>query len=330
MSCRIPRPLIAPPTKRYYAAPAIVPKKRFSQAKCYLDDQELKEGDEHFDRNAPARFKNMFKDLPAYDKWFKTVPVDTTEEEAKRLRMGRPMSKKKLQMQLEVREKRVLNMEYLEQFGDLTVPLELTRGDQAGKKTFERFEGPFSMLLKHIDAAKSGQSQSVQSQLYLAQHSLLDLPEALRDDLPTPGLIKKIGQGDVYASSLWMGSKNTVTPLHRDPNPNLFVQLSGKKIIRMFKPEIGKQLYEQARASLGKSPGMANLRGEEMMEEEEMRALEHVVWKYDMTADPQNKGIEVELKKGNGVYIPLGWWHAVRGKGTGPVVSVSRSAYTAR
>jgi hypothetical protein len=310
--------------------PVRTAKRRFEQAKCYLDDKKLKDGDDEFNRNQPARFKNMFKDLPAYDKWFKMKAMDRGEVEAKRLKLGRPMSKKKMEKLMEVTEKRVLNLEYLEQFGDMTVPLEITRPDEFGRKTFERFEGPFSLLLKHINEAKSGQSQNERSRLYLAQHSLPDLPEALRNDLPTPGLIKKIGQGDVYASSLWMGGTNTVTPLHRDPNPNLFVQLAGKKMIRMFRPEVGKQLYEQARASIGKSPGMANLRGEDMMEGEEMRALEHVVWKDDMTADPNTKGIEVELKKGGGVYIPLGWWHAVRGVGAAPVVSVSRSAYTAR
>jgi hypothetical protein len=339
MSFRIPRPLIAPPAKRYYAARTVKPDgvgpkskamKRFDKAKCHLSDKKLVEGDTEFNRDQPARFKNMFKDLPAYDKWFNMETIDMGEQAAKRLALGRPMSKKKLSLLTEVTARRLLNMEYLEQFGDMTVPLEIRTQDTFGRQTFERFEGPFSMLLQHISEAKKGQSQDEYSRLYLAQHSLLDLPEALRNDLPTPDLIKKIGQGDVYASSLWMGGTNTVTPLHRDPNPNLFVQLAGKKLIRMFRPDVGKQLYEQALASIGKSPGMPNLRGEEMMKGAEMKALEHAVWKEDTTLDPHTKGIEVELKKGGGVYIPLGWWHAVRGSGAAPNVSVSRSAYTAR
>lgn len=323
MSLRIPRPIVATPTRRYYAAHADTgaAKKRFVQAKCYLHDKKIKEDDEAFNRNQPARFKKMFMDLPAYEKWFTLIPVDRHEEESKRVKAGRPFSKKKLELLLDVKEKRVLNMDYWGQFGETTVPLELTRTDQFGRGTFERFEGPLSMLLEHINSAKDSLTQ-----LYLAQHSLLDLPGTLRDDLPTPTLIQNIGKGDIYASSLWMGTRKTVTPLHRDPNPNLFVQLAGKKTVRMFRPEVGRKLYEDVRAKLGKSPGMANMRGEEMMQEEEMKALEHVVWNFDKSGDPNNKGVEVELKKGDGMYIPLGWWHAVRGKGSGPVVSVSCSA----
>jgi hypothetical protein len=73
---------------------------------------------------------------------------------------------------------------------------------------------------------------------------------------------------------------------------------------------------------LGREGGSANMRGEEMMQGEEMAALETEIWGREKKGD-ETIGIEVELKKGDGLYIPLGWWHAVRNTAKGPNVSVS-------
>ncbi|KAJ4380491.1 hypothetical protein N0V86_003846 [Didymella sp. IMI 355093] len=155
--------------------------------------------------------------------------------------------------------------------------------------------------------------------IYLAQHSLADLPTALQADLPTPALLTKLGRGDIYASSLWMGRPPTRTPLHRDPNPNLFVQLAGQKVVRLLSPEIGRGVYERAKLRAG-GGGRANLRGEEMMVGDEMQALEEAVWEAQ---DEGAEGVEAQLCAGDGLYIPLGWWHAVRGIGEGANASVN-------
>ncbi|KAJ4326091.1 hypothetical protein N0V94_000253 [Neodidymelliopsis sp. IMI 364377] len=158
--------------------------------------------------------------------------------------------------------------------------------------------------------------------IYLAQHSLTDLPHSLRADLPTPTLLSKLGRGDIYASSLWMGRPPTRTPLHRDPNPNLFVQLAGQKVVRLMRPEIGRAVYERARLRAG-GGGRANMRGEEMMVGDEMQAIEEAVWDGQ---DEAIEGVEAQLSAGDGLYIPLGWWHAVRGIGTGANASVSEGS----
>lgn len=155
--------------------------------------------------------------------------------------------------------------------------------------------------------------------MYLAQQSLTDLPAPLHADLPTPKLLTKLGRGDIYASSLWMGRPPTHTPLHRDPNPNLFLQLAGQKVVRLMKPQIGRGVYERARLRAGGGGG-ANMRGEEMMVGGEMQALEEAVWEG---TDDGVEGVEAQLSAGDGLYIPLGWWHAVRGIGTGANASVS-------
>jgi hypothetical protein len=110
-----------------------------------------------------------------------------------------------------------------------------------------------------------------------------------------------------------------MTPLHRDPNPNLFVQLAGRKIIRMMKPQAGRDLYMRVRAG----SGHANLRGEEMMAGGENARLEEAVWEEESEIGATVKGCEAVLESGDGLYIPLGWWHSVRGVGSGVNGSVS-------
>jgi hypothetical protein len=240
-----------------------------------------------FDVNQPAIFKKNFDSLPAISKWFAPSRTDTYACD--------------------------INASYLEQHGSSTVPLELTRFFPNEPPTFERFEAPLSLLLAHMTGAATPDLR-----IYLAQHSLADLPAALQAGLPTPTLLTKLGRGDIYASSLWMGRPPTRTPLHRDPNPNLFVQLAGQKVVRLLRPEVGRGVYERAKLRAG-GGGRANMRGEEMMVGDEMQALEEAVWD---SQDEHAEGEEAQLFAGDGLYIPLGWWHAVRGTGTGANASV--------
>ncbi|KAF1835520.1 Clavaminate synthase-like protein [Decorospora gaudefroyi] len=248
------------------------------------------------DAERPALFSRAFDHIPAIGKWF------TNESQ--------------------YRYPSELKTAYLEQYGDAIVPLELTRSspdDNAPNATFDRFEAPLSLLLKDMT-----DNEPRDTRLYLAQHSLADLPEGLNADLPTPTdfLSSLHSRGDIYASSLWMGRPPTRTPLHRDPNPNLFVQLAGKKTVRMLRPAAGRVMYETVRQQIDQAGGTANMRGEEMMQGREMEALEAAVWS-DEVGKGGTLGYHAELRSGDALYIPNGWWHAVRGVGKGANASVN-------
>ena len=245
-----------------------------------------------FNVNEPAMFTKNLEKIPAISKWF--IPSGSHHTSNK------------------------LNVSYLQEYGDSIVPLELTRSPPNETATFERFEAPFSLLLAHMTGPPTPDLR-----IYLAQHSLTDLPVPLQADVPAPTLLTKLGRGEIYASSLWMGRAPTRTPLHRDPNPNLFVQLAGQKIVRLMRPDVGRGVYERARLRAG-GGGRANMRGEEMMVGDEMQALEDAVWNGK---DENIEGVEAQLSAGEGLYIPLGWWHAVRGTGTGANASVSANTY---
>ncbi|KAI9759037.1 MAG: hypothetical protein M4579_002626 [Chaenotheca gracillima] len=209
-----------------------------------------------------------------------------------------------------------LHLEYLSKYGDTVVPLELTRASIGGATdekpdgdSFNRFDAPLSLFLEW------SRSDSRDS-LYLAQASLSDLPAGLRDDLPTPEIVAHAGRGDIYDSNIWIGRAPTYTPLHRDPNPNLFVQLVGKKTVRLFKPEVGAGVFAHVQAQLGRQ-GSAVFRGEEMMQGPERKLLEEAVW-----SEHAPDGFAVELEQGDGLFIPKGWWHSIKGVGSGITGSV--------
>jgi len=150
--------------------------------------------------------------------------------------------------------------------------------------------------------------------IYIAQASLADLPREMRAALPTPDLVLKAGKGDVYDSSIWLGQAPTYTPLHKDPNPNLFVQLAGRKCVKLYAPKAGNRIFSEVQEIIG-GQGTASMRGEEMMQGEERRVLEKVVWEDD--GDEGRDGWEAELESGDALFIPKGWWHSIKGVGEG-------------
>ncbi len=139
-----------------------------------------------------------------------------------------------------------------------------------------------------------------------------------------PELVLKAGKGDVYDSSIWIGQAPTYTPLHRDPNPNLFVQLAGTKVVRLFRPDAGRAIFAKVQELIGGNAS-ATMRGDEMMQGAEKKALESEVWDDDF--DSGRIGFEAEVRSGDGLFIPKGWWHSIKGTGNGMTGSVSERHY---
>lgn len=281
-----------------------------------LPDASLETFRKHaFEPAIPALLpRGTYKDLPAISNWFI---------------QGSPTQ---------------LNASHFVPFGATLVPLEITHNDQ-----FTRIQHSLSFFLECVNAStstyllshnnnknnsyftdntrtKRTQSNTFFSasaptaRVYLAQAPLSDLPQKLRDDVPTPDLVLKAGKGDVYDTSIWLGQAPTYTPLHRDPNPNLFVQLAGRKVVRLMRPRAGDAIFACVQERIG-GRGNAAVRGEEMMGGEEKRVLEEEVWGEER--EGKEAMWEAEVGGGDGLFIPKGWWHSIKGVGEGMTGSVN-------
>ncbi|KAL2067281.1 hypothetical protein VTL71DRAFT_1705 [Oculimacula yallundae] len=180
--------------------------------------------------------------------------------------------------------------------------------------TFHRFLAPLNLL-------QISSMAPPRPALYIAQAQLIDLPPALQADVPIPHLVLQAGKGDVYDANLWMGIPPTYTPLHKDPNPNLFVQLASRKRVRLFEPRVGEGIFREVQRSIGRA-GNGAIRGNEMMEGPERNRLYEAVWGEGMGGVKEG-GFEALIGPGDTLFIPKGWWHSFMSVGSGVTGSVN-------
>lgn len=306
---------------------ADAPPRRYHPLETLHDASVDRFREECFAPERPATLtRPLFRDTPAVERWFRPLPSggDT----------GRSVSR--------------LNTEYLEAHGgNAFVPLELTQispADGSASSTtpepsFRRFHAPLNLFLQWMQTMET-QRQSYKheqekehTRIYLAQCQLDELPPRLRDDFTIPELVAYAGRGDIYDTNVWIGHPPTYTPLHRDPNPNLFVQLAGEKVVRLVSPDEGLGLFAGVRRRLGRGANheTAVFRGDEMMQGGERVFLEDAVWGDDTAAAatsgvPREDGYEARLGPGDGLFIPKGWWHSIKGVGEGVTASVGFTA----
>ncbi|KAJ4287403.1 hypothetical protein N0V88_007674 [Collariella sp. IMI 366227] len=183
---------------------------------------------------------------------------------------------------------------------------------------FIRFDAPLAFLCAALEFNRQQSSPAGRlSQLYIAQALLSDLPHELQGDVPTPLLLTAPPtqdlpySADVYGSSVWIGLESTYTPFHRDPNPNLFCQLYGSKVIRLMPPRSGERFFRKVMTGLGEFRGSAAIRGEEMMQGAERQAWLDAVW----GSDPPAGMLEVVLHPRDVLFFHKGWWHSVKSMG---------------
>lgn len=145
---------------------------------------------------------------------------------------------------------------------------------------------------------------------------LSEIAHQLGDDVPS-----MIGtRNRLEGVGLWMspsargGWLPSSTPLHKDPSDNVFLQLAGRKRIRLFEPgsDVASALRGKAEGGLWERDMAGGGRAWE----------EGIVWGEGVVRDgerldemergEEERVWEVEIGRGEVVVIPRGWWHAVR------------------
>lgn len=260
--------------------------------------------------------------IPAARKWFSLdVQPGDTKRTSQRLELSKdyfaPYAETVLPYELyhdqDARSQKDLGHEDIG--GELGSILSSIVDPSSPPKTFYRFNAPLSLFLQ---ASRLIPGKGPSLRLYIAQAQIADLPNELRDDLPTPRLVREAGKGDVYDANIWIGMPPTYTPLHKDPNPNLFIQLASRKRVRLFPPAIGTAIFFQVQRDIG-GHASAQIRGEEMMETAEREVLDEYVWGNKVSSD----GFEVVINPGDALFIPKGWWHSIKSMGSDINASVN-------
>ena len=176
-------------------------------------------------------------------------------------------------------------------FGDRIVAVQANRDSDANyevnsdKLRKEMAFGDFVDLVEsagetnnfYMTANNAGMNNEVLRELW---DDIVAFPEYLRDEPANRGFF-------------WFGPKGTVTPLHHDLTNNFMAQVRGRKLVRLVAPYELPAVYNSRHCY-----SAVNLDS------------------IDYDRFPLFRGVsvmDVELGPGDLLFLPVGWWHFVRG-----------------
>ncbi|KIJ56937.1 hypothetical protein M422DRAFT_150086 [Sphaerobolus stellatus SS14] len=210
---------------------------------------------------------------------------------------------------------------------------------------WESFLRGIGMLPSKINTDEAPQGQT--TILYLAQHNLLTQFPKLRSDILIPDYAysspvpppcfpsyKPPGNEEQLVINAWLGPKGTTSPAHTDPYFNCYCQVLGRKTVWLA-PPFQEEMYpfsdpsaphttritsnESSKGSLASESSGDNMGNTSRVDV------------FDATADQEYplfgsvvrpQSFCAVLEPGDMLYIPPGWWHAMRSEDISFSVSI--------
>jgi len=192
-------------------------------------------------------------------------------------------------------------------FGDLEVEVQEGRSSRAD---YERSSNELKSRARLADFLQRAQSAGESNDFYMtANNSSANaalIEAAIKPESVCPELLDgNKAHGHVF---LWIGPCGTFTPAHHDLTNNLFLQAHGSKEFRLASSLALLDLDNDRHCYLKSS----------LSDNDESRKLARL----------EPLSFTVTLEACDVLFIPLGWWHEVRG--LSPSISLSATTFRAR
>lgn len=155
-------------------------------------------------------------------------------------------------------------------------------------------------LAELLDTLEAAQRSGGYGEVYAAQLRLrTSLPQLYAETRPPPACLEVLGPLWRNSPSVYLGC-GARSPLHFDCLENLLCMVRGRKNITLWHPAYGAMLYPG-----GGGSGLFSCVPDALADEIDNEA-------FPQLHLAQQCAVSVELRAGDALYLPCGWWHDVR------------------